>query len=145
MSTVSCKASSWKITLCWKCNELKNWLQLYGRAKLQFDTNYQSLVDQDKDKEEQYEWRKKQLTGQGPHYGQTMLFHQWKKVCQKMKAMKVTLFRTDIYLHNSIKVSFRKFHFHFYLLKFFSTPVYPLPPFVCFPSYVPHFLPLLVK
>lgn len=42
---------------CWKCNELKNWLQLYGRVKLLPDINEHILVCEDKDTEEQYEWR----------------------------------------------------------------------------------------
>lgn len=60
-------------------------------------------------------------------------------------AMKTIPFRTDIYLNNSIKVNFRKFRFHFYLLNvssFYVQLLYipSLPPSVCFPSYFPHFL-----
>lgn len=48
-----------------------------------------------------------------------------KKVSFSGEAMRVIVFRVDIYLHNSMKVLFRKSPF--YLFKFVSTPVYPLP------------------
>lgn len=65
------------------------------------------------------------LTRQGLHHGQTMLFHQWKKVSFSGQAMEVIDFRVDIYLHHFMKVLFRKSPF--YLFKFVSSPVHPFP------------------
>lgn len=88
-------------------------------------------MDQDKDTGEQHEQREAADWTRPPSWSNNAVPPVANKLVRKMKAMKVFPSGTDIYLHNSIKVSFRKFHFHFYLLNFFYMPVYPLPPTFC--------------